>query len=327
MIDLHLHFDGSIPVETVWEQAKKQHITLPADSLEALKTYMVCPRDCKDLNEYLQCFDVPLMVLQTKEGIFDCMKALIDALKKEHMLYAEIRFAPQLHTKHGLSQEEVVQAACKAVKACTDESLKVQLILCCMRGADNKEQNMETIQLAAKYLGEGVCACDLAGAEALFPTEQFADVFSYASRLAVPFTIHAGEAAGAKSIQTALLFGAVRIGHGVRALEDMQLMQQLQTKRIALECCPTSNVQTKAVACLEKHPLRYFLEHGFLVTVNTDNRTVSDTTIAKEMQLLKEAISLTKQEEKQLYLNAVEAAFLEEEEKKKLRIKIQNLVA
>jgi adenosine deaminase len=327
MIDLHLHFDGSLPIKTVWEQAKKQGITLPAASMAELQEKMVCPVDCNSLNEYLEKFDLPLMVLQTKAGIRECMAALIEELVAEGMLYAEIRFAPQLHLQKGLTQEEVIQAAIAGVEEATSgQRLKVQLILCCMRGAENDSANRETVALTAKYLGQGVCACDLAGAEALFKTHTFEALFAYAAELGVPITIHAGEADGAKSIQDALRFGSRRIGHGVHAVEDEELVEFLRKEQVCLECCPTSNVQTKAVACIEEHPLKYFLDKGLLVTVNTDNRTVSQTTIAQEIQFLRDTIGLCKEQERRLYLNAVQAAFITEKEKEELKHAITEII-
>lgn len=327
MIDLHLHFDGSLPVKSVWEQAKKQGIVLGADSPEALREKMVCPADCQSLNEYLEKFDLPLSVLQTKDGIRECMQDLIAELEEEGMLYAEIRFAPQLHRQKGLTQEEVLLAALEGVKAATaDTTLKVQLILCCMRGADNEAANLETVELTARYLNQGVCACDLAGAEALFKTENFEALFARANALGVPFTIHAGEADGAESIRTALRFGAKRIGHGVRAVEDAALISELMERDVALECCPISNVQTKAVASIEVHPIKEFLYRGLKVTVNTDNRTVSQTTIAGEIRFLREHLGLTVEEERQLYLNAADAAFLSRKEREGLKDVITKII-
>lgn len=327
MIDLHLHFDGSLPVKTVWEQAQKQGVDLGAASIEELQERMVCPVDCQSLNEYLEKFDLPLSVLQTKEGIRACMEALIAELCAEKMLYAEIRFAPQLHLKKGLSQEEVILAALEGVQTAVQEKdMKVQLILCCMRGADNDAENRRTVELTAKYLHKGVCACDLAGAEALFKTESFEALFAYARELGVPFTIHAGEADGAESIRAALRFGTERIGHGVHAAEDAALIAQLRKSGTALECCPTSNVQTKAVASIAEHPIKEFLYRGLKVTVNTDNRTVSQTTIAKEMQFLREQIGLTPEEERQLYLNAADAAFLTQKEREGLKNVITKII-
>ncbi len=327
MIDLHLHFDGSVPVKTVWEQARIQGISLPAASIEELRDKMICPIDCESLNEYLEKFDIPLSILQTPEGIGAAMADLIEELTAEEMLYAEIRFAPQLHTQKGLTQEQVVQAAVTGVKkALQGKTLKVKLILCCMRGADNDAANRETVLLTAKYLGDVVCACDLAGAEALFKTKDFAELFSYARELQVPFTIHAGEADGPESIRSAIGFGAKRLGHGVRAVEDAALVNELDEQGIVLECCPISNVQTKAVSDISVHPIKEFLYRGIPVTVNTDNRTVSQTTIAKEIRFLKEHLGLTVEEERQLYLNAADAAFISKEEREGLKHVITQII-
>lgn len=327
MIDLHLHFDGSLPVKSVWEQAKKQGINLQASSIEELREMMVCPANCQSLNEYLKKFDIPLSVLQTKEGIKECMEDLIAELISEGMIYAEIRFAPQLHLLKDLNQEEVVRAAIDGVESATSgQNIKVQLILCCMRGADNEDANRKTVEMTAKYLGQGVCACDLAGAEALFKTENFADLFAYAAELGVPYTIHAGEADGPDSIKAALRFGAKRLGHGVRAVEDAALVTELMEEEVTLECCPISNIQTKAVASIEVHPIKELLYRGLKVTVNTDNRTVSQTTIAKEIQFLRDNLGLTVEEERQLYLNAAESAFLTQKEREGLKNVITKII-
>lgn len=327
MIDLHLHFDGSLPVKSVWEQIKMQGISTDVSSVEELRDKMVCPIDCASLNEYLEKFDLPLSVLQTKEGISRCMSDLVKELADEKMLYAEIRFAPQLHLQKGLTQEEVVQAAiCGMNNGMEGTDLKVQLILCCMRGADNKAANLETVALTAKYLHQGVCACDLAGAEAVFATKDFEALFVRARELQVPYTIHAGEAAGPESIRKALEFGTGRIGHGVRAVADADLVKELAERGTCLECCPISNVQTKAVADISKHPIKDFLKQGLCVTVNTDNRTISQTTIAKEIAFIRENLGLTVEEERQLYLNAAGAAFISEEEREGLKHVISKII-
>ena len=160
----------------------------------------------------------------------------------------------------------------------------------------------------------------------LFKTETFEALFAYAVELGVPFTIHAGEADGTQSMRDALRFGSTRIGHGVHAVEDTALVQELLEKQICLECCPTSNVQTKAVRCIEDHPLKDFLQKGLLVTVNTDNRTVSQTTIAQEIQLIRDTFGLTQKEERRLYLNAAEAAFITEKEKEELKYAVTEII-
>lgn len=320
MIDLHLHFDGSLLPRTVLELAREQGIRLPAEEPDELKLFLTAPEDCKSLNEYLEKFDLPLLVLQTKEAIRKGMYTLVSSLKEQGMLYAEIRFAPQLHTRKGLSQEQVVKAAVLGMQeAMAGSFFKAKLILCCMRGADNREENLQTVRTAAAFLGRGVAAVDLAGAEALYPTADYEEVFALARELSVPFTIHAGEADGAESVEAAIRMGASRIGHGVRAGEDARLLEELRERRIPLEMCPSSNVQTKAVPSLLEHPILEFLRKGLTVTVNTDNMTVSDTTVEREFGLLREKLGMTQEEHRQLLLNAADAAFLTEEERWRLR--------
>lgn len=325
MIDLHLHFDGSLPVETVWNQSIKQGIDLQVKDQLELKNKLSISDDCKSLNEYLEKFDLPLSVLQTETGISECMQDLIAKLIEENMLYAEIRFAPQLHCLNGLTQEEVVVAAIDGVKkACANHSFKAQLILCCMRGDKNQEENIETVNLTHKYLGNVVCACDLAGAEAIFKTFEFEKLFELAKRLNIPYTIHAGEADGPESIQSAIAFGATRIGHGVHCVEDPLLVEELVNKEITLECCPISNLHTKASLTMEEHPVLPLLRKGVKTTINTDNRTVSNTTIKREVTEVRTACNMTKEEELALYLNSAKAAFLSEEDKSILCDKIQS---
>ena len=326
MIDLHLHFDGSLLPRTVLELAQEQGILLPAKEPDELKLFLTAPENCESLNEYLEKFDLPLKVLQTREAVRKAMYILVSSLKEQGMLYAEIRFAPQLHTKKGLTQERVVQAALLGMQeALAGSFFRCKLILCCMRGADNREENLLTVRTAAAFLGRGVAALDLAGAEALYPTEEFAEVFSLARELGVPFTIHAGEADGPESIEAALSFGASRIGHGVRAAEKPELLERLREQRIPLEICPSSNVQTKAVPSLSQHPVLEFLRQGLCVTVNTDNMTVSDTTIEKEFGLLSRELGMTAEDRKKLLLNAADAAFLTSEERWRLKDVIEKL--
>lgn len=319
MIDLHLHFDGSLLVESVWEQGKKQNIDLGVKDKDELKEKLSISNECKSLNEYLEKFGLPLSVLQTTEAISECIQDLIQQLISENMLYVEIRFAPQLHCQKDLTQEEVVKAAIDGVKkACLGEKIQVGLILCCMRGNDNQKANFETVDMTKKYLGDIVCACDLAGAEAIFRTCEFKDLFDYAQSLGLPYTIHAGEADGPESIRSAISFGAKRLGHGVYCVEDPLLIEELIEKGITLECCPISNLHTKAVNTMEEHPIVPLLRKGLRTTINTDNRTVSNTTIERELKEVREACQLSKEEEAQLFLNAAHAAFLDNEKKEEL---------
>ncbi len=310
-IDLHLHLDGSLSAGTSRKLAQREHVALPADTDEGLRSFLTAEPGCESLNEYLKCFDLPLAVLQTKENLSLAAYELGRELAQKGICYAEIRFAPQLHTRKGLTQEEAVTAVLLGLHKAKEgqEGFALRAILCCMRGEGVHEANRETVRIASRYLEDGVVAADLAGAEALYPTGDFAEEFRYARSLGVPFTIHAGEAAGPESIWRALELGAVRIGHGVRAVEDDRLMEELARRGTVLEMCPTSNLQTKAVRSLSEYPLREYLDRGIKVTVNSDNMTVSDTWAGKEFALLSREYGLTEEEAGKLLANARKAAF------------------
>ncbi len=333
MIDLHMHFDGSLPVKTVLRLAREQKLLLPANTEEELTPYLKAPADCQDLNEYLLRFDLPLAVLQTEDALESGARELGQELRDQGIVYAEMRFAPQFHTKKGMTQQEVVQAVLKGLRDCAP-GIWMNLILCCMRGSENEAENMETIRIAEEEIksararmaaGESgiprVVAVDLAGAEAIFPTRDFSKFFVAAREKNIPYTIHAGEADGPESIRAALAMGAYRIGHGVRCVDDDSLVEELKEMQIPLECCLTSNLQTRAFASAEEHPLLPLYRRGLAVTVNTDNMTVSQTTIEQEFEIL-EKLGMTEGEKKGLLENSIGASFLSDEEKKLLRQRI-----
>ncbi len=301
-IDLHVHLDGSLSFDMARELANIQGMEIKSE--KELKKLMVAPKDCRDLNDYLTKFDYPLKLLQTEKAITYSVYELLKIQKLQGLVYSEIRFAPQLHTRKGLSQEQIVAAALRGT-----QGFSCGLILCCMRGANNQAMNLETLEAAEKYMGKGVVALDLAGAEALFPTENFEELFRKAGKKGIPFTIHAGEAAGPESIWKALEFGASRIGHGVRCLEDKVLVQRLAQDQIPLELCPTSNMNTKVFDNITRYPIMRFLDEGIKVTINTDNMTVSNTTLRKEFQLVADTFRLNKTEIERLMKNAAESIF------------------
>ena len=324
MIDLHLHLDGSLSPQLVTYLAQRQGISLPAGDEAGLESLLSVPADCESLNDYLRCFDLPVALLQTPEALTLAVRDLCARLEKQGLLYAELRFAPSQHTRRGMTQTQAVEAAIAGLPSGWEGEgwrFSSQLILCCMRGGE-EAANRETIHTAAEFLGKGVCAVDLAGAEALYPASAYKGLFAEAQSLGVPCTLHAGEASGPESVWQALEMGASRIGHGVRAGEDPSLLQELARRRIPLELCPTSNLQTKAVAGLEEFPIRSYLKQGIAATVNTDNMTVSRTSLKREFQLL-QSIGLTEEERRVLLENSVEAAFLSSERKALLRQRLR----
>ena len=320
-IDLHVHLDGAITVDIAKKLAALQGISLPSDDDKELNRLLSVPPDCTSLNEFLSCFELPDSLMQTKEGVSEAVRLVMDNIMSQGVIYAEIRFAPQLHTQRGMTQEQAVLAALDGLKK---TKLKGNLILCCMRGDNNDDANEETLQIARKYLVEdgGVVALDLAGAEALFPTENYRELFLRAKEYKVPFTIHAGEADGAQSIREALEFGADRIGHGVRCYEDPGLLEIIRKKGIPFEMCPTSNRQTCAVENMDDYPFMDYLERGIKVTLNTDDMAIEGTTIADEYRYMEKTFGLTKEQEKELLSNAVDAAFTSQSVKAGLRTRL-----
>lgn len=317
--DIHLHLDGSMSVEMIKELARTQDMPLPYTDDE-LKNLLQVSEDCSDLNEYLEKFPFPLLFLQTKEGLSKSVELLCEELHECGVIYAEIRYAPQLHCDQGMTQRDAIEAAIDGTK---NSPIPVRLILCCIRGDDNNEKNVETVNLAAEYLDKGVGAIDIAGAEALFPTENFADLFELARQKNIPFTIHAGEAAGPASVYKALEFGARRIGHGVQSEQDEKLMEKHKNEGIILECCPTSNINTAIFKSLEEFPYRTFMEKGVRFTINSDNMSVSNTNVKKEFIALNNVFSIKRTEMLQLLNNSIDAAFITDAEKTQLKKKIQ----
>lgn len=316
-IDLHLHLDGAITAEAAMELAKVQGISLPAKTEKELEKLISVPEGCESLNDFLRCFELPLSLLQTKEGIRRAVRLVLEEQKREGVIYAEIRFSPQLHTRKGLSQEEVLLAALEGLQ---DAPIPANLILACMRGADNQKENEENLELARRFLTKdgGVTAVDLAGAEALFPTRDYLELFRGARESGIPMTIHAGEADGEDSVRAALEMGAVRIGHGVRARKNPEILEEIRSKGITLEMCPTSNRYTRSIENMEDYPLLMYLEKGIRVTVNTDDPAIEGTTISREFRFLKEHFGLTAEQEQAILRNAAEAAFTSDERKHSL---------
>lgn len=293
-IELHLHLDGSIREET-------------ANEILGKKCDLKAKDKCEDLNEYLEKFEIPSIILQTKENLERVAYELVQDLKKDNVIYAEIRFAPLKHLNGGLTLDEVINAVLKGL---SKVDIETNLILCMMRN-DNFDDNKKVIDLAHKYN----FPIDLAGAEAIFKTKDFKELFEYAKSLNVPFTIHAGEADGYDSIKAAIDFGAKRLGHGIKIIDYPDLINEAKEKGVTLEVCPTSNVQTNAINKLENHPIKKLYDMDVNVCINTDNRTVSNVTLEDEYKKLKETFNFTNEDFLKMNLMAIEASFSKDKEK------------
>ena len=281
--DLHCHLDGSLSESCIRRLAEEAGISLDGCQLEK---ELRAEEDCKSLAEYLTKFDLPLHCLVSEKSFTEAVKDVMKTAAQEHVVYLEIRFAPMLSVTENLTANKIIEASIKGLKEGENlYGVKGNLILCGMRHQP-VESNTKLAEIAADYHGYGVCALDLAGDEAAFPVKQQAEMFRKSKELGIPFTIHAGECGSTQSVWDAIELGASRIGHGIAAAKDETLMRYCADHKIPFEMCPVSNLQTKAVRTMEEYPFLRFLEAGIPVTINTDNRTVSNTSMTKELELL-----------------------------------------
>lgn len=316
-IDLHCHLDGSITIETLRALAQNAGIVLPNNHKELL-SLVEAPAKCQSLIEYLTKFDLPVSCLQIKENLFKASKDLIVQASKDRVVYIEIRFAPLLHVQKGLSVEDILDSVIEGTKAGvsqvkgTGHFIEVGVIVCGMRH-ELPENNVQMVKKAAAFYGKGLCGVDIAGDEVNYPPEVQKPMFDLAKDLNIPITIHAGECGNASNVIKAIKLGAKRIGHGIALANNMEALNKCKEAGVTLEMCPTSNLQTKAVKKTKDYPFRLFMDAGLKVTVNTDNRIVSQTTMEKEMTWLSKNCGMTVEEQRQIYLNSVYGAFTSQE--------------
>ncbi len=318
-VELHLHLDGSLRVDTVFELAQQGGIDLPVSDSSELKRYLEVGQDCESLKDYLNKFNLPLQVLQQSQAaLARVVFELIEDCAKENIKYVEIRFSPLILTEN-FAKEEVVEAVLAGISAGEQEyNIEANLILSCMRH-HSPAKSLEVVDLAIKYQDKGVVAVDLAGNEADFSPELHQKAFELAYQAGLHRTVHAGEAAGAKSVKSAInILKAERIGHGVNSNQDQELMDYLLTHQIPLEVCPTSNLQTKTVSDIKLHPLKEYYDLGIPITINTDNRRVSNISLTDEYLILYQELGFSLDEIKNIILMGVDSAFILADEKKQL---------
>ncbi|WP_405466812.1 adenosine deaminase [Streptomyces jietaisiensis] len=325
---LHDHLDGALRPSTLLELAGAVGHRLPAGDPAALADWFRAAAGSGDLVRYIATFEHTLAVLQTREGLLRAAEEYVLDLAADGVVHAEVRYAPELMVKGGLGLAEVVEtvqeglAAGAAKAAAGGTPVRVGTLLCGMRMFDRCR---EVAELAVAYRDAGVVGFDIAGAEDGFPPADHLDAFAYLRRENMPFTIHAGEAHGLPSIHQALqVCGAQRIGHGVRIMDDIvdgrpgRLAAWIRDRRVALEMCPTSNLQTGAAGSIAGHPITALRDLGFRVTLNTDNRLVSGTTMIREMELLVREAGWTAADLRTVTVNALESAFLPYAERRAL---------
>jgi adenosine deaminase len=325
--DLHVHLDGSLRPQTMIELAAKTGIELPASDVPALAAHMHVD-DGRDLVDYLDRFRITLDLMQTAPAIERIAYELAEDAASENVRYTEVRFCPALNMRGGLTAGDVVDAALSGLRrAEADHEITTAVIICALRNLP-VATSIEMAEIAVAFKHRGVVAFDLAGAEHGHPPMEHREAFQIAADANLGVTVHAGEAYGPASIHQALHYcNARRIGHGTRLWEDPELMGFVNDYRIPIEICLTSNVQTRATASLQDHPLRTFYDHGVVVTLNTDNRLMSGTTMTNEFMRAHEALGFTWDELCHLAVMGFESAFLPYQERMALVAAVREEIA
>jgi adenosine deaminase len=314
-VELHCHLDGSVRPQTLLDLGGEQGIAMPRDTAAALADFMRVD-DARNLEDYLKRFDVTLSVMQTAAALDRIAFELAQDAAKEGVRYIEVRYAPVLNVRGGLKVDEAVEAAVHGLERAKGEiGVSGRVIVCALRNHEPSE-SMALAELAVAYDGKGVVGFDLAGGEAGNPASAHAEAFAYARRHDMACTCHAGEGDGADSVRQAVHeCGANRIGHATRLIEDESLTQYVNDRRIALEICLTSNVQTRAASSYETHPLRAYYDRGLNVVLNTDNRLMSGVTLTDEYEHAALHLGFTFDELCEIALNGFSSAFVEWEER------------
>ncbi|MER7352992.1 adenosine deaminase [Nonomuraea dietziae] len=315
---LHDHLDGGLRAETIVDLARETgYDRLPTTDPDNLRQWFEEASDSGSLVRYLETFDHTVGVMQTRESLVRVAAECAEDLAADGVVYAEVRYAPEQHTTTGLSLDQVVEAVLEGFGQVP--GIKVGTLLTAMR---HQARSMEIAELAVRYRDVGVVGFDIAGAEAGYPPTRHLDAFEYLQRENAHFTIHAGEAFGLPSIWQAIQWcGADRLGHGVRIIDDIsasedgtaklgRLAAYVRDKRIPLEMCPTSNLQTGAAPSIAEHPIGLLRRLHFRVTVNTDNRLMSSTSVSEEFAKLVEAFDYGWDDLQWFTVNAMKSAFL-----------------
>ena len=314
--ELHCHLDGSMRVETIIDEAKKQGVKLPETDPKKLKHLLVAGTWCESLVDYLRAFDITTSVLQTPESLERAAYELAEDNANENVRYLEIRFSPLLHTKKDMNLTDVVDAVIRGKeRAEKDFNIIIGIIICGLRHF-SPEKTLILAELSVAYKNAGIVGFDLAGAEENFPAKNHKDAFYLIINNNINTTVHAGEAYGPESIHQAIHYiSANRIGHGTTLREDGDLLNYINDHRIPLEMCITSNVQTKAVKDLQSHPVKFYFNYGLRVTLNTDNRLISGTTLTDEYWIAVKEFGFNAKELKYLIINGFKSAFLPHKKK------------
>lgn len=321
-LDLHHHFDGAFDISALHAEAQRRN--LPQGKLTAADFSARCQvnPESRSLTEFLAVFDFFYDIAQNAEFLHDQACRLPRRMADAGVIYLETRFGPHLFTGTQYTTDYVTESVVSGLES--DESVPVRLILCAMRNVPVPVVE-DLITLYEKFQHRGVCGIDLAGDESQFACREYAPVFERAYEMSIPITIHAGEASGAGSVRDALdLFHARRIGHGIRSIDDKALVKRLVDERIGVEVCLTSNLQTGNAADYQSHPFLQLKQAGVLVTINTDDPTVSGIDLNHEWEKAIGEYKLSAIDQKQLLLNSVQVAFCENSLRENLKQRVLN---
>lgn len=309
--DLHVHLDGSLRLSTVRELAARHALPFNFATDEDVRRVCEVDQNCGSLEEYLRVFDITLRMMQQGDELARIAFELAEDAHRENVRYMEVRYSPLLHVDDGLQPDDVVAAVQEGLDRARQRfGIMTGQIICGIRHI-SPESSFRLAELAVRWKGRGVVGFDLAGAEKDYPAKHHIQAFYLILNHNINVTIHAGEAFGPASIHQAIHYcGAHRIGHGTRLIEDPDLMAWVNDRRIAVEVCLASNLQTRAVPDLRSHPIRRYLDAGLRITLNTDNRLVSGTTVTNELALAVEHFDLTAEQIVNLVMNGFKSAFL-----------------
>ncbi|MEZ4398446.1 MAG: adenosine deaminase [Kofleriaceae bacterium] len=317
--DLHCHLDGSLRLDTILDLARAQGVALPTTNRDALFHLVYAGERCGSLDEYLQAFDITLSVMQTEDALERCAFELAEDAWRENVRYLEVRYSPLLHTRTGLRPAVVVEAVMRGLRAAKRQyGIRYGVILCAIRSLP-AEQSLRIAELCVAFKNRGVVGFDLAGSEVNNPAKDHRQAFQLVIDNNINCTAHAGESFGPDSVHQAIhKCGAHRIGHGVRLIESGELLNYVNDHRIPIEVCPSSNIQTKAAVNWEAHPVDFYVDYGLRITINTDNRLMTDTTVSKELWLCHQHYGWPLEMLKDIIISGFKSAFMPYREKSDL---------
>jgi adenosine deaminase len=321
--DLHCHLDGSLRLDTIIDLAKKQQVKLPTTDRSELFRLLYAGDTCSSLDDYLRAFDITLSVMQTEDALERSAYELAADAHAENVRYLEVRYCPLLHTRAGLRPAQVVEAVVRGLRNAKRElGIRYGVILCAIR-SQGPEASLRIAELCVAFKNRGVVGFDVAGSEVNNPAKLHRHAFQLVVDNNISCTAHAGESFGPDSVHQAIhKCGAHRIGHGTRLVENGDLLNYVNDHRIPLEVCPSSNLQTKAASSWETHPVDFYVDYGLRVTINTDNRLITDTTVTKELHLCHKHYGWSLDQLKDIIVAGFKSSFMPYREKADLLVEV-----